>query len=92
MGCQMWSLEVTLRPSPQAILLFKPLGHRWQTGGPQAESGPPPCFILPGTLFVPRSSLPLVREKLHLYSPTITFGGNHQADVAPCENEFDTLL
>ena len=30
------------------------LRHRWHTQGPWAESGPPPCFIRPGTLF-PRS-------------------------------------
>ena len=34
--------------------------HRWQTQGPQAESGPPPCFILPGTLFLPGSSAKLL--------------------------------
>ena len=51
--------------------------QRWQTQGPQAESGPPPCFIWPGTLFLPgssSSSMPLVKAWLHLYSPKITFG------------------
>ena len=36
------------------------LGHRWQTQGPQAESGPPPCFILPSTLFLPGSRAELL--------------------------------
>ena len=27
--------------------------HRWQTQGLRAESGPPPCFIQPNTLFLP---------------------------------------
>ena len=31
------------------------LEHRWQTQGLWAESGPPPCFIWPGTLFLPGS-------------------------------------
>ena len=32
------------------------LGHRWQTHGQWAESGPPPCFIRPGNLFLPGSA------------------------------------
>ena len=36
------------------------LNHRWQTQGPRAESGPPPCFIRPGTLFLPGSSTELL--------------------------------
>ena len=36
-----------------------PLGHRWQTQGLQAESGPLPCFIPPSTLFLPGSSTEL---------------------------------
>ena len=46
------------------------LGHRWQTQGPGAESSPPPCFY---PVAAP-SSLPLVKEKLGVYSPKITFG------------------
>ena len=36
------------------------LHHRWQTQGPRAESGPPPCFIWPGTLFLPGGSAELL--------------------------------
>ena len=36
------------------------LGHRWQTQGPRAKSGPPPCFIQPGTLFLPDVSTKLL--------------------------------
>ena len=32
------------------------LDHSWQTQGPRAESGPPPCFICPSTLFLPSGS------------------------------------
>lgn len=42
--------------------LLKPdtLDHRRQTQGPQAESGPPPSFLRPGTLFLlPGSSAKL---------------------------------
>ena len=53
------------------------LTHRWQTQDPRAEStlhlvlsGPAPCFYLAAA----PSSLPLVKEQLHLYSPKITFG------------------
>ena len=35
------------------------LDHRWQTQGPWAESGPLPCFIRPGTLFLPGGSAEL---------------------------------
>ena len=41
-------------------VLFKGIEHRWQTQGPQAESGPPPCFIRPGTLFLPGSGTALL--------------------------------
>ena len=34
------------------------LGHRWQTQGLRDESGPPPSFIRPGTLFLPSSTTP----------------------------------
>ena len=34
--------------------------HRWQTQGPWAESSPPPCFIWPGTLFLPGGSAKLL--------------------------------
>ena len=44
--------------------------HRWQTQGPRAESSPPPCFYLAAA----PSSLPLVKEQLHSYSPKVTFG------------------
>ena len=36
------------------------LRPRWQTQGLRAESGPPPCFILPGTLFLPSGSAKLL--------------------------------
>ena len=39
--------------------LIIPLDHRWQTLGPQAQSSPPPCFTLPGTLFLPGGSAEL---------------------------------
>ena len=58
-------------------LMQEPIGHRWQTQGLGAESGPPPCFIRPGTLFLPAaapSSFPLVKELSHLHSPKVTFG------------------
>ena len=59
----------------------------------------PMGHIQPSTLFYPSQTLFLpgsetVKEKLHVYSPKTTFGrpfeGNHEADVAPRENEFDT--
>ena len=59
------------------LYLYQCIGHRRQTQGPRTEPSPPPCFILPGTLFVPAaapSSLPLIKEQLHLYSPKITCG------------------
>ena len=34
--------------------------HKCQTQGLWAESGPPPCFILPGTLFLPGRSAKLL--------------------------------
>ena len=58
-------------------VLMVRLGHRWQTPGPWAEAGPPPCFIRPGTLFLPSGSTELLDPSsgvLHLYSPKITFG------------------
>ena len=36
------------------------LVHRWQTQAPQVESGPPPCFIQPRTLFLPWGSAKLL--------------------------------
>ena len=36
------------------------LVHRGQTQGPWAESGPPPCFIQPGTLFLSSCSAELL--------------------------------
>ena len=56
---------------------FKLVRSQVANTGAQAKSGPPPCFIWPSTLFLPAaapSSLPLVKEQLHLYSPKITFG------------------
>ena len=35
------------------------LEHRWQPQGPWAEAAPPPRFIWPGTLFLPRGSAEL---------------------------------
>ena len=43
-------------PGPHRIYS---LDHRWQTQGLHAESGPPPCFIRPGTLFLPGGSTDL---------------------------------
>ena len=43
--------------------ILNPLSHRWQTQGPLAESGPPPCFILPSTLFLPGGSAKLLIVK-----------------------------
>ena len=34
------------------IIVLISLQHRWQTQGLWAKSGPPPCFIRPGTLFL----------------------------------------
>ena len=45
--------------SPLCLSLPLSLKHRWQTQGLRAESGPPPCFIWPGTLFLPRGSAKL---------------------------------
>ena len=70
--------------------------HRWQTQGPWAESGPPPCFIWPGTLFLPSGSAKLLAPSegvvtfIQSYNYIQPFEGNCEADVAPCENEFDT--
>ena len=58
---------------------------QWQTQGPRAGSGPPPCFYLAAA---PSSRL-TVKEQLHLYSPKITLHP-WKADVAPGENELDT--
>ena len=37
------------------VIVFNLLLHRWQTQGPWTESGPLPCFMWPGTLFLPGS-------------------------------------
>ena len=42
--------------------------HRRQTQGPQAKSGPPPCFILPRALFLPGGSASYVYTVLKLHS------------------------
>ena len=39
---------------------LKLLNQRWQTQGPWAESGPPPCFTQPSTLFLPGGSTKLL--------------------------------
>ena len=49
------------------------LKHRRQTQGPRAESGPPPGFIRPGSLFLPGSSTELLAPS-QLYGPEVTFG------------------
>ena len=36
------------------------LEHTRQMQGPRAESGPSPCFIRPGTLFLPRGIVELL--------------------------------
>ena len=41
--------------------------HRWQTQGPQAESGPLPCFIRPGILFLPLFLLQGNIDTLYIY-------------------------
>ena len=45
---------------PALFIVLEHLGHLWQTQGPWAESGPPPCFIWPGTVFLPGSSAELL--------------------------------
>ena len=53
---------------------FNALRHRWQTQGPRAESGPPPCFIQLAPCFYPAAALSshlTVKEQLHLYSPKL---------------------
>ena len=70
--------------------------HRWQTQDQRAESGPPPCFIWPSTLFLPGGSADLslhcqgVVTFILSYNYIWLFEGNYKADVAPGENEFDT--
>ena len=44
------------------------LEHKWQTQDLLAESGPPPFFIWPGTLFLPGASTKLSLNKLSLNS------------------------
>ena len=61
-----------------------------------AESGPPPCFIWPGTLFLPGNSaellapssgaVPCTQSRNHMQP----FEGNCKGDVAPGDNESDT--
>ena len=48
-----------MKPDPSVKIKIHSLDHRWQTKGLQAESGPPPCFIRPGTLFLSGSSTEL---------------------------------
>ena len=53
-------MEGQIKCSPDKVrlkefILTKSLLHRWQTQVPQAESSPPPCFLWPGTLFLPSS-------------------------------------
>ena len=53
------------------------IAHRWQTQGPWAESSPAPCFIQPGTLFLPSGSAELSLNCygiVTLYSPKTIFG------------------
>ena len=87
--------QISLRVYWQIIREHFSLDHRWQTQGPWAESGPPPCFIQPGTLFLPGSSTELLNRQLrssYIYSSKITLGPL-KATVRlmwPPENEFDT--
>ena len=74
--------------------------RQYGTGGKHKARGPnPPLHLVlwgPAPCFYPAavpSSLPLVKEELHLYSPKVTSGplkATCEADVAPNENEFDT--
>ena len=63
---------------------------------PAGPSGPPPCFIRPGTLFLPGGStrLSLTCKGVVTFVQSSNyirpFEGNQEADVAPSENEFDT--
>ena len=45
--------------SPSKDSPFDAIHHSWHTQGPQAKSGPPPCFIRPGTLFLSSGSTEL---------------------------------
>ena len=47
------------------------LEHRWQTQGPRAESRPPPCFIQPGTLFLPSGNANLLSPIWSSYIYTV---------------------
>ena len=73
-----WILNAMYRSvySPHPVQGYT-LEHRWQTQGSWAKSSPPPCFICPSPRFylaAAPSSLPLVKEQLHLCSLKITFG------------------
>ena len=66
--CFSFSLPLSLKAMKKMTMgddkrnLKKPncLYHRWQTQGLRAESGPPPCFIQPGTLFLSDGSAELL--------------------------------
>ena len=72
--------------------------YRWQTQGPMAEFCPLPYFIRPAPCFYPAaalSSLPLVKEQSHVYSPKITFGplkATARLMWHPGENYFDNSV
>ena len=54
----LWASKLNnVKQMPNAVLEL--LDHRWQTQGQWAESGSPPCFIWPGTVFLPGGSTEL---------------------------------
>ena len=56
----------------ETVALNDTVDHKGQTQGPWAKSGPPPCFIWPGNLFLPGSSveLSLNLSLIHISEPT----------------------
>ena len=60
LGPHGWSVVSQARFAMGRQYSLEPLGHRWQTQGLRAESGPPPCFIQPDTLFLPSGSAELL--------------------------------
>ena len=58
---QLHGLPTQSIANPEVLLeMARGLAHRWQTQGLWAESGPPPCFLLPGALFLPGGSTELL--------------------------------
>ena len=60
-GLQLTTSEDQGLPTTKGVILeVDSLTHRWQTQGPQAESGPSPCFIRPRALFLSSCSTELL--------------------------------